>query len=240
MIWCCQDSWLTSPVTTTWSWGIHCILRGNFSLQRLFSMQQRNWGWGMMNALSSINNFVTLTRFKIETVSSVLGSIRKGDIMFFISLKDTHFQIPIHPDFLPYLRITLKKEGFPVQGIVFWPFHSTSGLYQNSFFSVRQGSQERDLAASLLGQLVGCSSQFFFLLEHCMLLLHLCLGLECHQLGEIRPRANQIGGGLSDGLSDYQILRCGGQVPPSSVPTCEDVEAEFRLHGLSGTVCAQR
>ena len=49
-----------------------------------------------MTDLLCLNGFVTITRFPIETVSSVLGSIRKGDIMFSIDLKDAYFQIPVH------------------------------------------------------------------------------------------------------------------------------------------------
>ena len=48
--------------------------------------------------LLCFNNFITLTSFKIETVSLVLGSIRKGDVMSPIDLKDAYFQIPFHLD----------------------------------------------------------------------------------------------------------------------------------------------
>ena len=47
---------------------------------------------------SSFDNFTILTKFAIETVLSVLGSIRKGDVMFSVILKDTFFQIPIHAE----------------------------------------------------------------------------------------------------------------------------------------------
>ena len=62
--------------------------------------------------LLSLNRFVTLTKFTMETVSSVLGSIRKGDIMILIDLKDVYFQIPFHPESRPYL-------WFIVQGKVY-------------------------------------------------------------------------------------------------------------------------
>ena len=42
-------------------------------------------------------------------VSSVLGTIRKGDVMFLIDLKDAYFQSPIHPDSQPFLRVAIAR-----------------------------------------------------------------------------------------------------------------------------------
>ena len=51
--------------------------------------------------LLSWNKYVILTRFKMKTYSLVLETIRKGNFMFSIDLKDAYFQIPIHPDSCP-------------------------------------------------------------------------------------------------------------------------------------------
>ena len=48
--------------------------------------------------LLSLNGYVTLTKFTLKTVLSVFESIRKGDVMFLIDVKDTYYQIPIHLD----------------------------------------------------------------------------------------------------------------------------------------------
>ena len=48
----------------------------------------------------------------METISSVLGLIRKGDYMFSINLKDAYFQIPFHPGSQPYLRIELGEKVY--------------------------------------------------------------------------------------------------------------------------------
>ena len=45
--------------------------------------------------LSSLNTFVTHSKFRMEMVASVLASIRKSDFVFLIGLKDAPFQIPI-------------------------------------------------------------------------------------------------------------------------------------------------
>ena len=51
----------------------------------------------MINLLS-LNGFVTITKFKVEIVPSMLESIRKGDVMVPVDLKNVYFQIFIHPD----------------------------------------------------------------------------------------------------------------------------------------------
>ena len=59
-------------------------------------------GWRPVISLSHLNEFVHLTRFKMETVPSVLLSVREED--FLAPLKDTYFQIPIHPSSRKLLR----------------------------------------------------------------------------------------------------------------------------------------
>ena len=48
----------------------------------LFLMLKVTGGWRPVIDLSSLNDFVTVTKFKIAMVSSVLASVRRGDWMF--------------------------------------------------------------------------------------------------------------------------------------------------------------
>ena len=57
-------------------------------------------------SLSHLNEFVYLTRFKMETVASVLLSVREGDFLASLDLKDAYFQIPIHPSSRKLLLFT--------------------------------------------------------------------------------------------------------------------------------------
>ena len=61
---------------------------------QLFLVQKATGRWWPIIDLSALNGYVSLTRFWMETVASVLGSVRKGDMMFFDGLKDAYFQIP--------------------------------------------------------------------------------------------------------------------------------------------------
>ena len=67
--------------------------------------------------LPSLSGCVTLTKFKMETVSSVVGSIKKGGLMFLINLEDTYFQIPIHLDSCPYLWIALEGKVYQYKAL---------------------------------------------------------------------------------------------------------------------------
>ena len=45
--------------------------------------------------------------------------------------------------------------------------------------------------------------------------------------------------GFSHGLLDCQVSGCGGQLSQSPIPPCEDLAADFELHGLSEIVCSK-
>ena len=74
---------------------------------RLFLVEKASGGWRPVIDLSPLNGFLAQTRFQMETVSTVLASIRKGDFMASIDLSDAYFQVPIHKDSRKFLRFSL-------------------------------------------------------------------------------------------------------------------------------------
>ena len=52
--------------------------------------------WRPILDLSALNKWITQTRFKMLTCEQVLKSLRKGDWMMKLDLKDAYLQIPVH------------------------------------------------------------------------------------------------------------------------------------------------
>ena len=73
---------------------------------RLFLVEKASGGWRPVIDHSHLNEFVQPTRFKMETVASVLLSVREGDFLASLDLKDAYFQIPIHRSSRKLLRFT--------------------------------------------------------------------------------------------------------------------------------------
>ena len=69
--------------------------------------------------LSHLDDFVQLTSFKMETVASVLLSVREGDFLASLDLKDAYFQIPIHRSSRKLLRFMSEGAVYQFQALCF-------------------------------------------------------------------------------------------------------------------------
>ena len=76
---------------------------------RLFLVEKATGGWRPVIDLSPLNLFVRQTKFRMETVALVMASIREGNFMASLDLKDAYFQIPIHRDSRRYLRFVSEE-----------------------------------------------------------------------------------------------------------------------------------
>ena len=85
----------------------------------LFLVEKTSGGWHPVTDLSHLNEFVHLTRFKMETVASVLLSVREGDFLASLDLKDAYFQIPIHPSSRKLLRFTSEGMVYQFRALCF-------------------------------------------------------------------------------------------------------------------------
>ena len=71
---------------------------------RLFVVWKTLASWRPVIDLSHLNRFLASSHFKMETIQSVLLSVRPGDWMVSIDLKEAYLQVPVHPDSHRYLR----------------------------------------------------------------------------------------------------------------------------------------
>ena len=86
---------------------------------RLFLVEKATGGWRPVIDLSPLNGFVRQTSFKMETAASVLLSVREGDFLASVDLKDTYFQIPIHRSSRKLLRFTSEGTVYQFKVLCF-------------------------------------------------------------------------------------------------------------------------
>ena len=86
---------------------------------RLFLVEKATGGWRPVIDLSHLNDFVQLTPFKMETVASVLLSVREGDFLASLDLKDAYFQIPIHGSSRKVLRFMSEGTVYQFKALCF-------------------------------------------------------------------------------------------------------------------------
>ena len=90
---------------------------GNYS--RLFVTPKVTWGWRPVIDLSRLNRSVRVFHFHMETQQSVLQSLRPGDWMASLDLKDTYLQVPVHPESRCYLRFCVEEEVWQFRALCF-------------------------------------------------------------------------------------------------------------------------
>ena len=92
---------------------------GSRLLQSSLPGEKATGGWRPVIDLSHLNDFVQLTPFKMETVASVLLSVREGDFLASLDLKDAYFQIPIHGSSRKLLRFMSEGTVYQFKALCF-------------------------------------------------------------------------------------------------------------------------
>ena len=75
--------------------------------------------WRPIIDLSTLNDYVTLSHFHMETPQSVLRSIRPGDWMVSLDLQDAYLQVPVHHDSRRYLRFVVEGRTYQFRVLCF-------------------------------------------------------------------------------------------------------------------------
>ena len=79
---------------------------------RLFVVQKASGSWRPVIDLLSLNSFIQLTPFRME-------SIRSFDWMISIDLKDAYLQVPIHPSSKKFLRFVVDGRVYQFKALCF-------------------------------------------------------------------------------------------------------------------------
>ena len=121
---------------------------------RLFLVEKVSGGWRLVIDLSHLNEFVQLTSFKMETVASVLLSVRGG----FSSFHGSERRALSDPDpsiFEEVIEVHVGGDGLPVPSTVFRTVYRSPGLRQGLRGRVNVGTLSWDQISPLSGRLVG-------------------------------------------------------------------------------------
>ena len=86
---------------------------------RLFVMWKTSGSWHPVIDLSHLNRFVDMSHFQMETIQSVLLSVRQGDWMASIDLREAYLQVPVHAESCPFLRFVSKSHVFQFKALCF-------------------------------------------------------------------------------------------------------------------------
>ena len=66
-----------------------------------------------------LNKYVITTKFRMETMRTVLASIKRGNWMVSVDLKDAYLQVPIHPLSRRYLRFGWRSPALQFRVLCF-------------------------------------------------------------------------------------------------------------------------
>ena len=86
---------------------------------RLFVVWKTSGSWRPVIDLSHLNRFVDVSHFQMETIQSVLLSVRQGDWMASIDLKEAYLQVPVHPASRHFLRFVFRGTVYQFKALCF-------------------------------------------------------------------------------------------------------------------------
>ena len=86
---------------------------------RIFLVPKKNGKLRLIIDLSTLNKYVFVQSFRMETQRKVRNAIRQNDWAFSLDLTDAYLHVPIHPRSRKYLRFTLKGRVFHFRALPF-------------------------------------------------------------------------------------------------------------------------
>ena len=85
----------------------------------LFVVWKTSGSWHPVIDLSTLNRFVDVSHFQMEIIQSVLLSVRQGDWMASIDLREAYLQVPVQPESRPFLRFVANGQVYQFTALCF-------------------------------------------------------------------------------------------------------------------------
>ena len=86
---------------------------------RVFVVPKSSGGWRPVIDLSSLNQYIRIPKFKMETVQSIAPALQDSRWAVTVDLSDAYFHVPIHPKARPYLRFVCRGTVFQFRALPF-------------------------------------------------------------------------------------------------------------------------
>ena len=85
----------------------------------LFVVWKASGSWRPVIDLSLLNHFVDVSHFRMETIQSVILSVRQGDWMASIDLREVYLQVPVHPESRRFLCFVAHGRTYQFNALCF-------------------------------------------------------------------------------------------------------------------------
>ena len=86
---------------------------------RLFLVPKPNNRWQPILDLSTLNTFLNIESFKMETPETIRTSLPVGEWVTSIDFKDAYFHIPIHSHSWKYMRFHIQGQSYQFKALPF-------------------------------------------------------------------------------------------------------------------------
>ena len=110
---------------------------------RLFLVPKPNQKWRPILDLSTLNKFLKVGTFKMETAETIRTSLSQGEWVTSIDFRDAYFHIPIHPQSRKYLRFHIQGNSYQFKALPFGlataPMEFTTVVKEVKLMSLKQG-----------------------------------------------------------------------------------------------------
>merc|ERR1712044_127642 len=86
---------------------------------RVFVVPKASGGWRPVINLKSLNQFIKVPSFKMETVQSIIPALEGSLWAVTIDLSDAYFHVPMHPKAWVFLRFVSRGQVFQFKPLPF-------------------------------------------------------------------------------------------------------------------------
>ena len=85
----------------------------------LFLVSKPNNRWHPILDLSTLNTFLKVKKFKMETPETIRLSLQEGEWVTLLNISDAYFHIPTHPKSRKYVRFACQGQTFQFKAFPF-------------------------------------------------------------------------------------------------------------------------